>query len=495
MPPIQQQQTSRAGLITSLVISIMFALGFLIWAVMNNSELTKQRDATKVLANKYREVVDENVAAVEADAYRSLKSGAGANISSPTVFDYLNRQRQRLLQLITGGSASEQGPAVNNAKGAVETAEKDIDAAWTEIKNNPALADAKVPTDSLTKAIVVLSSRIRTDSETVAAAKKSVTEAADAVKAENARAQAEIDKHAAAVKVAQAAVTTANTGAQTAVAEKQKQVDDFSKQIDEAKKTLNEAQQASQTAIQNLEGDVKKAKDEIQKLQSLLARYRPNVKEATVRQIDATITQLGDNNTCYIDLGYGDHVMPGLTFEVYSKLDGVPPLAAGTSNFDLPKGKASVEIIEVGQNSSRCRVLLTRPGNQLSQGDLCANLVYDKNIKPVFFVFGSFDMDMNGVATPQEAEIIKNLIVRWGGKVADKIGPEVDYVVVGKEPVVPAYTPDELQNPIIKQRSDQAKADLAAFNDVVNKAGEIHIPVLNQNRFLYYTGYFDAAKK
>ena len=121
--------------------------------------------------------------------------------------------------------------------------------------------------------------------------------------------------------------------------------------------------------------------------------------------------------------------------------------------------------------------------------------MYDKNIKPVFHVYGKYDMDGNGVATDGEAEILKNLIVRWGGRVSDKVDVDTDFVVMGKEPTVPLYTPEELQNPIIKSKKDEAEAALKAFNDVRDSAVSIHVPVLNQNRFLYYTGYFDSAKK
>ena len=129
MPPIQQQQTSRAGLIASLVISIMFALGFLIWGVMNNSELTKARDSNKLLSSKYKEAIDEGVAAVESDAFRSLKDDRSKNITGATVFDFINTQRSRLLQLINGGADAPDSTKVAAADGAVRKAQADVDAA------------------------------------------------------------------------------------------------------------------------------------------------------------------------------------------------------------------------------------------------------------------------------------------------------------------------------------------------------------------------------
>jgi gallate dioxygenase len=52
-----------------------------------------------------------------------------------------------------------------------------------------------------------------------------------------------------------------------------------------------------------------------------------------------------------------------------------------------------------------------------------------------------------------------------------------------------------LQQPIPKAKYDEAKAALDAYNKVREDAISQSIPFMNQTRFLYYTGYFDAAKR
>jgi len=483
MPPIQQQQTSRAGLITSLVISIMVALGLLVWAIMTNSELTKAR------ADKDRTVKASQqiyVEGPELEALRQLKADP-AYAAAPTLLDIANRQTQEVVKVVVG-----DGKGVKDVRADVATVQDKLAKAKAGV-----LKDVQVGGDpiTLTTTIETLLGKIEADAAAVKSANDKVAAADAAARAEKDKLDAEIATLKTAVATAQAATGAEKARADKEIAAKQAQVDEFSKSVDDTKKTLNDAQVAQQAEQQKLEAEIKKLTSDKQKLMDLLARYRPNVKEAVVRNVDCLITQLAENNTCYIDLGFGDHVVPGLTFEVYDKLEGVPPLAAGTSNFELPKGKASLEIIEVGQNSSRCRVTQLRQGQILSQGDKCANIVYDKNIKPLFYLYGSFDMDNNGVFTPGEAEIIKGLINRWGGRVTDKLGPEVDFMIIGKEPVVPLYTPEEKQNPVINARYEAAVKESKEYNDVLNKAGEYHIPIMNQNRFLYYTGYFDASKK
>jgi len=34
---------------------------------------------------------------------------------------------------------------------------------------------------------------------------------------------------------------------------------------------------------------------------------------------------------------------------------------------------------------------------------------------------------------------------------------------------------------------------LKAYDDVLNQAKELHIPIMNQNRFLYFCGYYENA--
>jgi hypothetical protein len=259
---------------------------------------------------------------------------------------------------------------------------------------------------------------------------------------------------------------------------------------------LSNFQQQAQVELATKQRQVDDTQKKLDQALVKLGQFRMDVKNPIIRAADAKITQVSQDSICYIDLGFGKHVMPGLTFEVYDKLEGIPPLGEGTSSQDMPKGKASLEILQVGQNSSQCRIVRTSPGQVVSQGDICANLVFDRNIKPVFYVYGKFDTDQNNVASDQETENIKSLIQRWGGEISDKLNVDVDYVIMGKEPTLPNYTKEDLESsPIAKQRMDEALAQQKAYEEVRGQASTMHIPVMNQNRFLYYTGYFEVAKR
>jgi hypothetical protein len=66
---------------------------------------------------------------------------------------------------------------------------------------------------------------------------------------------------------------------------------------------------------------------------------------------------------------------------------------------------------------------------------------------------------------------------------------------MGKEPQVEEFTEDQLEDPLNKQTQDDEKAEYDAYEAVLNKATSLGIPVMNQNRFLYFCGYYDNAQR
>ena len=484
MPPIQQQQTSRGGLITALVITIVFAVGFLVWAFMSNADANKLQAALETQKNKY----DNVIGAGSLGNLGELQAAANLDPDKPrakVLMDAVADQRRSLVKTISGDPEATERKAMD-----------EVNAALASIKASPALKDAAVPEGAgLTKVIAALVAKANSDKDALDKANASVAAANQQLKAAIATQQAEIAKRDQQVQEAQAAMNKAVADAKAAIDDKQKQVDEFSGKVQTTDKAMTDAQAQQQVETQTLQRQLADTKAQLAKVISQLAQFRPNTKESIIRAVDATITSTAPDNIVYVNLGYGDHVSPGMTFEVYDKFEGVPTLADGTSALDMPKGKGSVEIINVGQNSSQARLTTTTPGQTVSQGDLCVNIAYDRNIKPTFYVYGKFDMDQNGVATDAEAEVVKNLITRWGGQVVDKIGIDTDFVVFGKEPTLPVYTPEELNQPLPRQKFEEAKAALDAYNKARDEAVGLHIPVMNQNRFLYYTGYFEASKK
>ncbi|MBV8781380.1 MAG: hypothetical protein JO353_08280, partial [Phycisphaerae bacterium] len=265
-------------------------------------------------------------------------------------------------------------------------------------------------------------------------------------------------------------------------------------QADQQVKDSQEQQLKLQAQVADANRKYHDLERQLESVRDRLTGLRVDPTKPIVEQPDGHIVRMAGGNVCFIDLGYGDQISPGLTFEVYDKAEGIPPIGDPTNNDNLPRGVASIEVTHVGATSSECRIINLTPGQAISEGDPVANLVYDKNTKYQFMVFGNFDLARTGKANPQDAEIVKRLITQWGGTIAKDVNVNTDFVVLGAEPQIPEYTKDELNDPVNKAKFDQATADAAAYDDIKGKAKDLHIPILNQNRFLYFVGYYEQAQ-
>ena len=68
-----------------------------------------------------------------------------------------------------------------------------------------------------------------------------------------------------------------------------------------------------------------------------------------------------------------------------------------------------------------------------SQGDPILNVVYDKNVKFNFYVFGQFNLDYAGPASDRDTEIVKRLISGWGATTTNWSLPCFSTVVLVKQ--------------------------------------------------------------
>ena len=114
----------------------------------------------------------------------------------------------------------------------------------------------------------------------------------------------------------------------------------------------------------------------------------------------------------------------------------------------------------------------------------------DPNTKYNFVVYGKFDLSGSGA---DDSQIVKRLITQWGGKLQDKIDIDTDFVIMGTEPVPPSN--GDPSDPQIQIRLQQYKQEFARYQAQVTTANQLSIPIMNQNRFLYFIGYFDQAKR
>lgn len=485
MPPVTQQN-SRAGLITAVVIFTILFVTATIFAIYYGVEATRlQKDYTELKTKYIPRIIPEGglTSPIIAELEAARSDPNSGMPSSMALLDVAVKQRDELAQTITGTAGSK--PAAAEAAAAE---------ALTAAKDRTKGTSLTLPTSgNLAGAIRTLSDAVTSRADEV----KSLQAQVEQTQKEKAQIIVDMDKALAQKdqeiqKVrTQMEQSTADVAAYSA--SKDQTVSEIEKSRDAERRASQDALNKKDVELTGLRRDLDKANKELDVLRSRLGSLRVNPNESIVRQADGQIVRVASDGIVYINRGTGDQIAPGLTFEVYDKAGGVPALGEGLSDTDMPVGKASIEVIRVGSASSEARIIRRTPGAQITEGDLIANLVYDPHTKYNFVVYGKFDLDHNGVATAQDADVIKRLIAQWGGKVVDQINVDTDFIVLGKEPTIPTFSTDEEQDPIIQQKIAAAKKEVQDYQKVLQQASELHIPIMNQNRFLYFCGYYDLA--
>ena len=123
--------------------------------------------------------------------------------------------------------------------------------------------------------------------------------------------------------------------------------------------------------------------------------------------------------------------------------------------------------------------------------DIVANLIWDSDKTNVFVIEGDFDLDGDGKIDKDAADKIKSLIGKWGGKVANAISIETDFLVLGRPPSIlirPTVTELEM-DPMATERYEASRQKRVLYGEVQNQAKALLIPIFNYERFLFFIGY------
>lgn len=187
--------------------------------------------------------------------------------------------------------------------------------------------------------------------------------------------------------------------------------------------------------------------------------------------------------SAFIDLSRADRLVLGMSFEVYADPASIRPDEEG----NYPRGKATVEVIRIGDDSSTVRILREARGNPIVAGDVLANAVYDPRKSYKFTVAGEFDLNRDGVAADFERRQVRALITNWGGEITEDLEGDSDFLVLGERPDLPPQPPVDAPVALINEyiRLQRAALEYDRLFDVAKQTG---IPVLNQNRLLTLTG-------
>ena len=164
-----------------------------------------------------------------------------------------------------------------------------------------------------------------------------------------------------------------------------------------------------------------------------------------------------DNDTGFgaINLGEIDHVQRGMIFLVYNQ---------GRGGEVLPKGRVQVRRVE--EKSSIVGIIESVENRPVTKNDYVMTALLGEK-KPVFVIAGWFPPALD--YTPRELTF---LVERWGGKTAEAVSLDTDYLVVGK-----IRAEGEDASPEAKKRAEQG---LEAYN----LARELGVNVMDVEDFI-----------
>ena len=477
MPPVSPQG-SRGGLIAAVVV---FTIGFVlatILAIYYGVEVSKDEDTIKTTNDRMRSYVQDTSSPHFQHLMQEISTDA--NLREHTVIAAAMQESQDLSDAIVGKdatTAAQPTAAIDKGTAAVAAASQKLNG-------------ITLPPD-LVGAIGALADYAAGQQQQAEDARKNQTAAA-------ADAAQQIAHAEQLTQSSRQDIANANDQKQKALDELQEANTKYEQGLAENAQTIDKERQQFLQELKKYEDRENALNAKLTAMSSDLEQLdgiRIPVEDPIVRRADGQILEVASDDIVYITLGMGDHIVPGMTFEVYDRDEGIPKLGDGMSSDDMPVGKGSIEVERVDRDSSQCRVIKLQPNEHIENGDLIANLVYDRNVKFNFFIYGKFDLANTGHPTDGDREKILALIDRWGGKIQNKIDVNTDFVVMGSEPVVEDFTEDQLQDPFYVRRKNDEEADQKAYDDTLDKAREYHIPLMNQNRFLYFIGYYDTAQR
>ena len=258
------------------------------------------------------------------------------------------------------------------------------------------------------------------------------------------------------------------------------QVKNLRDQLQQARddmKALNDELLKSQEELKVAQDDLKSEKEKLSKIEP-----GPD-REVLAYEPDGQIILIDDQaQVVHLNIGIDDHVYQGLTLTVYDR---------GTSIPEDGKGKAEIEVFNVAKTYSAARITQSELKKPILQGDIVANLIWDTDRINVFVIAGDFDLDNDRVIDYNGADKIKTLIGKWGGRVADAISIDTDFLVLGKQPqVLQKPTLDELDiDPRVMEVYNASLQRLNRYNGLRDQAQSLWIPVFTYERFLYFIGY------
>lgn len=450
------RSTGGTGVIVALVVFVLTTVFLLVMTIVF---YTGKDKATQKL-NEAEARLSEFITSSQQgdDAVRTLRQAA--NNERESVFGLLMKRKEDVAEFVAGDRAADL-PAIRSLFGVPENSNlKDF------------MADLRRQLKSKTDDAAGLQTQL-------AEAKRQ----REGLETDLATAKANAKKEAEAIR---SEIATYRTAA-----------DDLRNEVTEARaaieRTKEDREARHQSQVTQLQEEIDSLRAAESVLQSRITALQAKVDVMNVKPkdpaelVDGHIVAIDPGaNQVFINLGRGERIVPGMTFEVYDDANAIGGTdAKGGTN----RGKASIQVIRVADGTSTAKIVRSTTGRPVVRDDVIANAVFDTDYRYKFLVHGRFDVDGDGKPTDSEADYIKSRIVEWGGEVidGDRLTGEADFLVIGVTPPMPVSPPPDASEAQMAAYGELRKAR-EEYLQLQQQAIDAKIPVLNWNRFQVLTG-------
>jgi hypothetical protein len=447
--------SASTGIIVTIVILTLLTLGFFVgFAVTLGKNSDLKRELASASANQSEIVgVERN-----RDDVRTLIAEATKS-EQRTLVGYLVAQRDGLVQRISGDKRDTLASIeakLQGAEGSEGSLLAMLSSRDTQLQGlTQQLATAEAARTQALEDLKNESNRIATITSQHAATLKQLNEQIGTMSGDN-------EAYRKAIEEYRAAMSAQNEGVRTASDESTRRLQDQINKLTEEKLVL-------EANLAKLRGERSKT------------AFRGDAESALV---DGTIIGLNEaDGSVTINLGRQQKMVLGMTFAVYGSPAAMKPDADG----NIPAGKATLEVISVGDLTSVARVTRELRGNPVVRGDVIANAAYDPNKVYRFVVFGNFDTDRDGLPTVAERGEIESMIRGWGGEVTEDLQGDADFVVLGSRPVLPPRPGNDAPFEVVQEFTRRFR-DVERYDALFTQAGNVGVEVLNENRLYTLIG-------
>lgn len=449
------------GVIVSLVVFVLTTVFLLVLTIVFYAGKTKEAEARAAADQALAKYVSPSQR--NNDMYKNFEAMAKG---STTVAQVLNQRNEELLNFI--------GAQPN--------------ATMEAVKQEFSRFNLK-DTDTLRSGMQSINANL--------SAARSETEA---LKTQLVSANAQIAEKEAQMKQADEAHAVEVQGFNTQIDSYRKASDEYRQRLEAAIDELNKAKDTLRNQYEGvkrqLEEEVDNLSRENQVLMGRIDEFERIRADAVFKaqnpamQVDAKIVDVpSGSDQIFLDKGKKDKIVLGMTFEVYADPQMI---RVNPQTGEVPRGKASLQVVKVNDTSSIAKVTRSSPGQPVIRGDVVANAVYDPAQEYKFLIHGKYDVDGDGKPTETEAEYLRSLVLQWGGVVVsgDSLPGDLDFLVLGAQPPNPPPPPADAPQALINDWIKRKEA-YDVYNRLLKQAQDSQIPVLNANRFFILTGFVD----